>query len=97
MLLPKFSIRLMLVLTAVTAVFFFIVSLAVNGSKWAVGLSLGFGLIPVFFLAYAFFFLIAYILTRFTKVARPKVQPVSPFSPESLPTQIIPPKESNAE
>ena len=97
MLLPKFSIRLLLGLTAITAVFFFIVSLAINGSKWAIGLSVGAGLIPVFFLTYAFFFMIAYGLTRFTKLARPKVQPVSPFSPESLPTQIIPPNEINAD
>ena len=52
MLFPKFSIRLMLLLTSVFAMFLLIVNFAIVGEKWAVGLSIGIASVPLFFLAY---------------------------------------------
>ena len=41
MLIPQFSIRSLLIVTTISAVFFSIVGMAVRGSTWAMGVSAG--------------------------------------------------------
>ncbi len=92
MLIPRFSIRLMLVLTAVCAVFFLLVSFAGDGSHFAAGIVIVILTIIFAMLAYAAVFLLAYAFARLFRLVRPESQPASPFATDSLPPQVIPPQ-----
>jgi hypothetical protein len=67
-LLPQYSIRLMLGITAAAAAVFSIVGLAVRGHGWAIGISLGVGGVAVALVTYAAFFGILWV---FSVVASP--------------------------
>lgn len=67
-LLPQFSIRLMLGITALAAAVFSIVGLAVRGNDWAVAVSLGVVGVAMALITYAMFF---GILWGFSVVASP--------------------------
>lgn len=66
--LPQFSIRLMLGITALAAGVFSIMGLAVRGHNWAIGVSLGVAGVAVAMVTYAAFF---GILWAFSVVASP--------------------------
>ncbi len=67
-LLPQYSIRLMLGITALVAGVFSIVGLAAREHAWAIGVSLGVGAIAVALATYAAFFGILWV---FSVVASP--------------------------
>lgn len=62
-LLPQFSLRLMLGITAAVAGVFSIVGLAVRGHGWAIGLSLGVGAMAVTLATYAAFFGVLWVFS----------------------------------
>jgi hypothetical protein len=81
MLIPQFSIRTLLLLTAVAAVVSLVLQQAVAGSLWAqcAGWTLVF--IGILFAAYAGLFLLAWGLGQMTGTMRPHYVPVaSPFA-----------------
>lgn len=92
MLIPRFSIRLMLVLTAVCAVFFLVVSFAGNGSHFAAGFVVAVLTVLLAMMGYAVVFLLSYAFARFLRLVRPESRPTSPFATDSLPPQVIPPQ-----
>ncbi len=67
-LLPQYSIRLMLGITAALAGVFSILGLAVRGQSWAIGISVGLGGLVVAMLTYVVFFGILWV---FSVVASP--------------------------
>ncbi len=67
-LLPQYSIRMMLVITAAVSGVFSVVGLAWRGQGWAIGISLGVGAVAVALVTYAAFF---FILWVFSVVAGP--------------------------
>jgi hypothetical protein len=50
--------------------------------------------VGLLFATYVATFALAVLLTRITGLARPAPRPTSPFVTESLPPQIVPPRES---
>src|SRR5690242_3839825 len=81
MLFPQFSIRSLLLLTALAAVISLVLQQAVAGAVWAqcAGWTLVF--IGLLFAAYALLFLLAYGLGQVTGAMRPHYTPVaSPFA-----------------
>lgn len=63
MLLPQFTIRRMLALMAVCGVLFLVLSMAVAGHAWAIGISVAIGSVVVVFAVYAALFFGIWLLT----------------------------------
>lgn len=81
MLIPQFSIRSLLALTAVAAVISLILQQAVAGALWAQCAGWTFVFIGIVFGVYAGLFLLAWGLGQMTGAIRPKYTPVaSPFA-----------------
>ncbi|MCR4412474.1 MAG: hypothetical protein NUV77_08640 [Thermoguttaceae bacterium] len=64
MLIPQFTIRWLLGVTAVSAVVFTIVGLAVRGSAWAQGVSAAFVALALAMLVYALLFGVVWLLAE---------------------------------
>lgn len=98
MLIPRFSVRWLLGLTTVSALVSLVVSFAVRGQAWALGLTAGLWCLAIAFLLYVSAFLAAWLLAN-TKLAfstlarRPAVLGESPFGnqPPLPPTSDTPP------
>jgi len=63
MLIPQFSLRWLLGLTAVCAVVFSIVGLAVQGSRWAAAVSIGIGSLVVLVMVYGLVFALVWVFS----------------------------------
>ena len=92
MLIPRFSIRFLLFLTTVCAVFFFIVTLAVQGSQWATAVSVAIVGLLLSMLVQASTFGVAWAITSFFGVFRVEESPSSPFASAKPPPQYIEPQ-----
>ena len=92
MLIPKFTIRWLLLLMSVCSVFFLVFNFAVRGQQWAIAISLAVAGMVVTFLAYGVFFGLAYILASLFGAVRPRPPGGSPFA-AGPPPQILPPVE----
>ena len=90
MLLPHYSIRLMLIITAGCALVFLVARMAIDGASWAIAALMLVNATVLLFGIFAVLFLTAY---AFAIVARWRSQPQaeSPFASDKLPPQIIPP------
>ena len=93
MLIPRFSIRWMLVLTALFAVFFLAMSFAGSGSHAAAAVVVSVFAVAITFGLYGLLFGLAYGLARIVRLTRPATQPSSPFASDKLPPQVIPPHD----
>jgi hypothetical protein len=82
MLIPQFSIRTLLILTAVAAVISLVLQQAVAGALWAQCAGWTFVFIGILFAAYAGLFLVAWGLGQIAGTMRHSYTPVaSPFAP----------------
>lgn len=93
MIFPRFSIRLMLALTTVFAIFFLVMSFAGSGSLAAAAVVVAVMSVVLAFAAYVIVFAAAYTLARIVRLTRPRVEPSSPFAADKLPPQVIPPRD----
>jgi hypothetical protein len=93
MLIPRFTIRWLLMLTTVCAVFFAMVALALRGHFWALGMSLGVGSLIFTFACYGGVFGVAYVLASLAAASRRPPSGGTPFATAAPPPQIIPPEE----
>jgi hypothetical protein len=93
MLLPRFSLRLLLGLTTVCGVFFLVVLEATRGRAWAIaGTAAVAGLLLTLFF-YAAIFVMAWVLAAvWTRLVRRPVMR-SPFAAAGPPPQLIPPRD----
>jgi hypothetical protein len=91
MLIPRFTIRWLLALTAVCAVFFLILTFGVRGALWAAAMSIAVGSLIVAFACYAVVFAGGYLLASTFCLLRTKTQAASPFATDRPPPQIITP------
>jgi hypothetical protein len=94
MLIPRFSVRWMLLATTVCAFVFLVARFAVRGDAWAVAIVVAVAALATLFLMFAALFASAMILGRLVRWRQP-VLLESPFATDKLPPQIIPPREPN--
>ena len=92
MLIPRFTIRWLLFVTAVCGVFFAIVAAALR-HVWAMAVSIGGGSLVLAFLCYGASFGVAYVLASLLGVLLRPPRGGSPFAGATPPPQIIPPDE----
>jgi hypothetical protein len=93
MLIPRFTIRWLLMLTTVCAVFFAIVALALRDHIWAIGVSVGVGSLILAFACYGAVFGVAYVLASLVGAFGRPPSGGTPFATATPPPQIIPPEE----
>lgn len=97
MLIPKFSLRTMLIATAVCAVLSLVLAQAVRGeTKTAAAFLFGLGSIGLAFVLYFWTFAMAFLVAWLVRsISEPWKAPVvsSPFSDAGPPKQIITPAE----
>ena len=91
MLIPRFSLRLMLLLTTVCAVFFYVVTLANQGSQAAAAFSIAVVGVVLSMMIQASTFGVAWAFTAMVRVFRRKESATSPFASSKLPPQVIEP------
>jgi len=91
MLIPRFSIRFLLLLTTFCAVFFFVMTLAVQGSQWAVAVCVATGGLLLSMLMQAGTFGVAWAFTSFFGLFRRDELASSPFASAKPPPQYIEP------
>ena len=92
MLIPRFSLRWLLLLTTVCAVFSLIIRFAVQRQHWAVAIVTSVATLVCAMLVYAGLFSLAFLLFQLYRFIRPLSTPTSPFAADTLPPQIIPPR-----
>lgn len=99
MLIPRFTVRRLLWITAVCGVLSWVLAIALNPNVelqdkvWAVAVSIAAGSLLVAFVCYAAFFGAAYILATVFGLVRQKPVGGTPFATAQPPPQIIPPRE----
>jgi Na+-driven multidrug efflux pump len=93
MLIPRFTIRTLLVLTTVCSVLAFVGGLAVRGQAWATAVSVAVGSLVLTLLCYGTFFGLAFVIASLHGALRAKSRGGTPFATVEPPPQIIPPEE----
>jgi uncharacterized oligopeptide transporter (OPT) family protein len=92
MLIPRYSLRWMLGVTACCALISTVLSFALRGQPWALGLSLALGVLIGCFLVYGVVFVVAYQLANLLRVSRRAPLTGSPFASENQPPpQVVVP------
>ena len=91
MLIPRFSIRWVLLLTSVLSVVFVVVRQAFFEQKWAIATTAMLAFLALVFLAYGAMFVFAYWLAKATRTLNPPQKPTNPFIVDGqYPPQMIP-------
>ncbi len=93
MLIPRFTIRWLLLLMTISSLYFFVLSFAVAGQAWAIAVSLCVGSLLLAFFCYAVVFGLAALIAAGRGLLRPAPRCDSPFATAEPPPQIIPPEE----
>ena len=93
MLIPRFTVRWLLLLTTVCAVFFAIVAWGLRGNSGALALSIAVGSLVLAFVCYGAVFGVAYVLASLLGVFQRRPTGGTPFATAAPPPQILPPDE----
>jgi hypothetical protein len=94
MLIPRFSIRSLLLATVVVAIYCLCLTLAINGHLWALGflavLNAAIGLLVLHVLVFLVTLPIAWV---WGSIQEQQQRPTSPFATHQPPPQLVPPQE----
>jgi hypothetical protein len=89
MLIQRFSLRFLFILTTTASLLSLVLMAAFRGAEWAVPIVVAVLFLALAFVHYAMLFTVVWVLT-FRRRRRPPA-PRSPFATDTLPRQIIPP------
>lgn len=93
MLIPRFTIRGLLLLTTVCGVFFAVLTAALRGQIWAAAVSIAVAAVALAFIVYGLLFLWAYVWAGIFGLGRSQSRGASPFASAGPPPQLIPPED----
>ena len=93
MLIPRFTIRWLLLLMTVSSFFFLVLTFALRRQAWAIAVSVGVLSLLLAFVCYGLVFGLAYVIASARAVMRPAAGLGTPFATAEPPAQIIPPEE----
>lgn len=91
MVIPRFSLRSLLIATAVCAVFSLVIAGAVRGQPWAIGMTAAFAALLAVMLLHPLAFAFASVLASLRGQLNPPPPGASPFATSGPPKQIVPP------
>ena len=92
MLIPRFSLRWLLLLTTLSGLFFFVVARAVAGNPWAIALAVALSATLGTFVLHAIVFGLAWTMAVSWRFAVARKTSSSPFATSAPPPQVIPPE-----
>ncbi len=92
MLIPRFSLRFLLSLMTACGVFFFVVTLAVQGSQWATAVCVAVVGLILSMLVQASTFGVAWAFTSLFGLFRQPESATSPFASSKPPPQVVEPQ-----
>lgn len=92
MLIPRFSLRALLIAMAVCAVFSLVIAGAVRGQPWAIGMTAGVAGLASLLLFHPLAFAVAAMLAAVRRQVTPPPPGTSPFATAGPPRQVISPK-----
>jgi len=90
MLLPRFSLRTLLIATAALGAFFLVLAAAVRGQVWAASITIAVGGVVLAFVLFAVFFAVALVISSVNPLRPRPVLARSPFAQHVPAPQIIP-------
>jgi hypothetical protein len=96
MLIPRFTLRWLLLLTTACGGLSLVLSYAVQGNSGAIAFSLALGMIPLLLLLHAATFSVAWLISQGLNFTASRLRPTparSPFAASGPPKQIVPPGE----
>ena len=94
MLIPRFTIRALLLVMTVSGFLSLFLAAAVRGRVWAIAASVGVASLLLAFLGYALAFGVAYVVAATAGLLRGiGAGPATPFATAEPPPQILPPDE----
>jgi hypothetical protein len=93
MIIPRFTIKILLIVTAIAAVFALIMREAVREQPWAIALCTTLGSIVFVFFLFVLFWTIAWLWDQTVGQAMQPPPPAggNPFASAGLPRQVVPP------
>ena len=91
MLLPRYTIRTLLIVTFNCAVISVLLRQAILGRAWAIGVSTAIGTAVVLLVAHILLFAVANVFVAMRSASRKPVVGASPFASAGLPRQIVAP------
>ena len=91
MLIPRFSIRALLVVTAFCALFSLVIAGAVRGQPWAIGVTAGLTALVTLLVCHPVAFGLAAAFSNLRRQLTPPPEGASPFATAGPPKQIVPP------
>ena len=92
MLIPRYSMRWLLLATTVFAGYSLLVSVAIRGQSWAAGIAIALGSLFLVMFVHAMFFLVSFMLASVLWLTRSSETAKSPFAGAEPPPQIVEPK-----
>ena len=92
-LLPKFSFRFLLFVTALAAILGAVARAAGDGAAFAKAALAAVVFPAICFALFAVAFFIAWLATRTLQISEDKADPANPFAEGQLPPQILPPRD----
>lgn len=92
MLIPRFSLRALLIATAACAVFSLVIASAVRGQAWAIGVTAGLAGLASMLFFHPLAFAVAAVLSAVRRQSTPPPAGTSPFATAGPPRQIISPR-----
>ncbi len=93
MLLPRFTLRRLLLFMVGCAAFCWVVAAGFKGQTWAIAFSAGVASLGFMLLLHSMTYLVAWWISLVTDLFRPSSKRQSPFAEGSMPPQLIPPQE----
>jgi hypothetical protein len=91
MLIPRFTIRALLAVTALCALFSLVIAGAVRGQPWAIGATAGVASLGTLLVFHPLAFAVARYFARLRRQMTPPPAGASPFATAGPPRQIMPP------
>jgi len=93
MLIPRFSLRSLLLLITVSSLFCFVVTLAIRGHEWALAITIAVASLFTVFTFHACVFCVAWLISLVGGLLKTKQSVGSPFAYQQPPPQHITPPE----
>lgn len=92
MLIPRFSLRLILLLNVAFALVFLTATFAVRGQSWALAILVGLGSVVAVMATFGCMFAVAFMLSTIAQF-RKRTKAQSPFATDTLPPQVVTPRD----
>lgn len=93
MLIPRFSLRLLLLITTASAIFCYVLAMATRGQEWAIVFSIAVSSVLLALIVHAVLFAIAWMLALMGSMFTKPHVAASPFADAAPPPQLITPPE----